>query len=233
MSSSQDLVKILQSLPSYAVSDSVLLDSLAKIAIRRMYDPGQFVFLEGDQKNGYYLQQEGWLKVSKISALGREQILQFLGPGRTFNQAALISGGNNQFTVEILEPSTLWVFPREDMQRLMDLYPALVQILAEELAENTTHLVNLIQNLALQTVEARLAGIFLEHSSGDTLNRKRWATQAKMAARLGTVPDVLNRALGKLADEGLIEIQRHQVQILDREGLQRKALQQDQPTPQR
>ena len=113
----------------------------------------------------------------------------------------------------------------------MDRFPGLARILAAELAQGATHLVNLIQNLALLTVEARLAGIFLEHSSGDTLNRKRWATQAKMAARLGTVPDVLNRALGKLADEGLISIQRRQIQILDRAGLERKALQQDSPTP--
>ena len=29
----------------------------------------------------------------------------------------------------------------------------------------------------------------------DNLPRQRWATQAEMAARLGTVPDVVNRAL--------------------------------------
>ena len=57
------------------------------------------------------------------------------------------------------------------------------------------------------------------------MQRRRWSTQAEMAARLGTVPDVLNRALRSLADEGLIQIQRQQIRILDREGLERKAMQ--------
>jgi hypothetical protein len=53
-----------------------------------------------------------------------------------------------------------------------------------------------------------------------------------MAARLGTVPEVLNRALRTLADgalnealiEALIEIERHQIRILDRAGLEAKAI---------
>lgn len=44
-----------------------------------------------------------------------------------------------------------------------------------------------------------------------------------MAARLGTVPDVVNRALRALTQEALIKVERHQTQILDREGLEIKA----------
>ena len=113
------------------------------------------------------------------------------------------------------------------MLKLMDEYPALSRIITEALANRVILLTNMIENLALQTVEARLARIFLEHSSGEVLNRRPWSTQAEMAARLGTVPDVLNRALRSLAEEGLINIQRHQIQILDRKGLERKAMQTD------
>ena len=44
-----------------------------------------------------------------------------------------------------------------------------------------------------------------------------------MAARLGTVPDVVNRALRSLANDGLIQVGRHQIIILDRAGLAAKA----------
>jgi DNA-binding GntR family transcriptional regulator len=44
-----------------------------------------------------------------------------------------------------------------------------------------------------------------------------------MAARLGTVSDVVNRALRTLTQEGLIKVERHQIQILDRKGLEIKA----------
>jgi hypothetical protein len=37
---------------------------------------------------------------------------------------------------------------------------------------------------------------------------------------LGTVPDVLNRALRNLVEAELIEVERQQIRILDREGLE-------------
>mgnify|MGYP003948290055 CR=1 FL=1 len=40
-----------------------------------------------------------------------------------------------------------------------------------------------------------------------------------MAARLGTVPHVLSRALRTLIEAGLIQVQCHQIRILDRQGL--------------
>jgi len=45
-----------------------------------------------------------------------------------------------------------------------------------------------------------------------------------MAARLGTVPDVINRALRDMVEEGFIEVERHQIRIVDQEGLKAKAM---------
>jgi CRP/FNR family transcriptional regulator len=55
------------------------------------------------------------------------------------------------------------------------------------------------------------------------VQRRRWSTQAEMAARLGTVPDVLSRALRSLADAGLIAVGRQQIRILDPQGLADRA----------
>ena len=56
-------------------------------------------------------------------------------------------------------------------------------------------------------------------AEGEVVQRRRWATQADLAARLGTVPDVVNRALRKLAVAGLIHVERQQIRILDSAGL--------------
>jgi len=80
-----------------------------------------------------------------------------------------------------------------------------------------------LEDLSLHTVEARLARLLLEQAGQGTVQRRRWATQTEMAARLGTVPDVLSRALRKLAADGLIRVARHQIEILDIAGLEEKA----------
>ena len=42
----------------------------------------------------------------------------------------------------------------------------------------------------------------------------------ELAARLGTVPDVVQRALGKLAADGLIEVDRREIRIMNRQALE-------------
>ena len=101
----------------------------------------------------------------------------------------------------------------------MDTNPALARHVVKDLAGRVMHLIRMVEDLSLRTVEARLARLLLEQADGASVQRKRWATQVELAARLGTVPDVLNRALRKLSENGVIRVARHQFQILDMEAL--------------
>ena len=210
--------------PSFAALEPSILEALTQIAIGRSFDVGQVIFWEGEPCVGYYIVQEGWLKSAKISSSGREQIIRFLGPGQEFNEVGLLVDRLNHTTVETLEPTKLWIFQPDPMIRLMEKYPPLEKVVTQNLAKSVVGLLTLVENLSLQPVVARLARMFLDHSTSDVLNRRRWSTQAAMAARLGTVPDVINRVLGSLAEEGLIMLERNQIKILDRKGLERKTM---------
>jgi len=48
-------------------------------------------------------------------------------------------------------------------------------------------------------------------------------THQELASRLGTVREVVSRNLARFRAEGLIRIQGHQLQILDRAGLERES----------
>jgi DNA-binding GntR family transcriptional regulator len=65
--------------------------------------------------------------------------------------------------------------------------------------------------------------LILEEAEGDTLFRPAWYTQNELAARLGTVADVVQRALSQLEADSLIQVERQQIQILDRGGLENMA----------
>jgi hypothetical protein len=66
--------------------------------------------------------------------------------------------------------------------------------------------------------------MLLKSEESGAILRHRWTTQAEIAARLGTVPDVINRALRKFVEEGLIELDRHQIKLLNKELLRSKAM---------
>lgn len=219
----QPLIELLSSIAYLKHLDSVTLHSVARTAIRRHYQAEQTVFLEGESSSGLCIVQDGWLKAIKIAADGREQILSFLGPGEVFNAVAVFAGDSNPATVIALAPSTIWIIQRGTMLRLLDDHPSLARAVIQDLAHRVLHLIQLVEDLSLRTVEARLARLLLEQAQTDILPRQRWATQSEMAARLGTVPDVINRALRALAQDGLIKVERHQIQILDKEGLEGRA----------
>ncbi len=215
--------QILKKVSYFSALDEAALHLVSQETIRRVYGPEQVVLIEGEPCIGLHIIESGWVKAMKIGYDGREQVLQTLGPGETFNAMSVFTGAPNQATVTALEESTLWLVTRQAMLRLLDENPHLATLIVQDLAGRVQHLIRLVEDLSLRSVEARLARLLLERADGEALKRRRWATQAEMAARLGTVPDVLNRALRKLGEEGLIQVARHQIQILDREGLETKA----------
>jgi CRP-like cAMP-binding protein len=106
----------------------------------------------------------------------------------------------------------------------------------QDFADRLVHLTNLVENLALYTVQERLvrfllqqadeaaAGISEEGGSGKRLAKtaRRW-TQQDIAIHLGTVRDVVGRALRSLEDDGLIRMDRGRITLLDRDELERRA----------
>ncbi|MCK6539171.1 MAG: Crp/Fnr family transcriptional regulator [Anaerolineales bacterium] len=210
---------ILKSVSYFSELDDAALNLLAQSAIRRAYDAGQVILIEGEPCAGLYIVESGWLKAVKIGADGREQVLQTLRAGEAFNALSVFTDAPNQATVSVLEDSIVWLVQREFLLGLMDARPALARQVVKDLAGRVMHLIRLVEDLSLRSVEARLARLLLEQAEGGSVQRRRWATQAEMASRLGTVPDVVNRALRKLAEEGMIHVARHQIQILDKEGL--------------
>lgn len=223
MDVSDEAIQALTAVPYFAGVDSALVAMIAGQTIRQEYDTGQVVFLEGEQEVALYVVQQGWLKAVKMSPDGREQVLHFIGPGEVFNAIGVFVESTNPATVIALEPATLWLIPQAIMLKLLDDYPELARVVIQRLASRVQQLIAMVEDLSLRTIEARLARYLIEQSTAEQLQRPRWATQTELANRLGTVPDVLNRALRSLARDQLIRVERHQIQILNYNGLEAKA----------
>lgn len=216
----------LQKIPWLTVLDQPGWAALLAVTQLRAYEAGEVIFLEGDPATLFYVVHQGWVKGVKLSAEGREQILIFLGPGQPVNFPAVFAEQPNPATLIALEASTLWAIQQATLLALLDRYPAMARQVIQALAGRLIYTVSLIEDLSLRSVTARLAKLLLMQladSEQTVIPRRRWATQAEIAARLGTVPDVANRALRSLADEGLIRVDRHQIIILERARLAVKA----------
>ena len=219
----RSLVELLALVPYLAELDSSASALVATSMIQLRYETNEMIFVEGEPCDGLYVIQSGWVKAVKSSLDGREQVLDFVGPGEAFNTYGVFASDTNPASAIALEPTDLFLIPRDTLLRLLETHPALARMVIQDLARRVQHLLALVEDLSLRTVESRLARYLLQTASGDILWRQRWATQAEIAARLGTVPDVLNRAFRDLAEDGLIVMDRQRIVILDREALEGRA----------
>lgn len=217
------LVEQLRVQPFLVGLPDAALRELAQGATWREYEQGAVVFLEGEPPQGLYLLLYGWLKIVKSSPDGREQVLQFLEPGTLFNAIGALADHPNPATAITLEPAGLWLLRREAVMAFVDDHPQLARWIIARMAEHMLELVDLVANLSLRTVRQRLARLLLDDADGAILHRPQWLTQAEIAARLGTVPDVIQRALSSLAADDLIKVERDQIVICDRDALERIA----------
>ncbi|MBE2237291.1 MAG: Crp/Fnr family transcriptional regulator [Caldilineaceae bacterium] len=221
--SRDSLIEQLQSVPYFAGLHAATLHTLADLATWHEYAPGAVVFLEGELNTGLYSVYTGWVKVVMFSLDGREQVLRYFGPGEVFNEIGIFLARPNPATALALEQSGLWQLHRSASQPLLAAHPDLLLQVMANMAERIAYLAGMVADLSLHTVEVRLARLLLDAAPDDALVRQSWLTQAELAARLGTVPDVLSRALRDLADAGLIQFDRRQISILDRPGLAQRA----------
>lgn len=214
---------LLRRVPYFSGLPESLLGSLAAACIARQYDRGQVIFLEGDPCAGLHIMDAGEVKIYKLSPQGREQILHRVGPGETFNDVAVLDGGPNPASAAALAATSLWVITRGALQGLAQQHPALAWALIESIARRARHLVAMVEDLSLRSVKARLARLLLQEAErstqAGTLERSQMVTQAEMAARLGTVREMIGRALRELADDGVIEFDRHRIVVVDRAAL--------------
>jgi CRP/FNR family transcriptional regulator, dissimilatory nitrate respiration regulator len=205
------------------LEDATLLE-LAKSAAWKIYAPGSVIFWEGEVETHLFYLQYGWLKVIKTGPDGREQVLRFLGPGEIFNEIGVFAKRPNPATAMALEEAGIWLIPRHDLEQVLFSHPHTALQLMENMADRFISLVELTADLSLRSVEGRLAKLLLEQAREENvIPRRRWSTLTEMAAHLGTVPDVLSRALRELTRAGLIEVDKQHIRILNRAGLAERA----------
>jgi len=220
------LINLLKGIPFFASLDRSALEDMASHARSLTFAPGEMVFLEGDPCAGLFVVERGRCKIFKTSAEGREQTLHVIPPGHSFNEVSVSDGGPNPATVMAVDEAVIWNISRNDLKALALRYPTVSWALLEHMARRARSLVGIVEDLGLRPVKARLAKLLLEEAERSLqgeLDRNDLLTQQEMAARLGTVREMVGRALRSLSNAGLIEFDRHRLVILDAERLAEEA----------
>lgn len=199
------------------------IEEVLEVAKRRTLRKGQIIFHQGDTAEGFYVLVKGRVKIFKVNLEGKEQILQFVPPGYPFAEAALFVGKTYPASAEAVEDGVAYFFASDDFKRLIKNRPAIALNMIITQATYLRRHARTIEDLALKEVSGRLAGYILEHA-GSSDSFKLDISKTHLASRLGTVSETLSRTLARMKEEGLIETEGKQIKILDRKGLEKLLL---------
>lgn len=219
------VVDMLRQVPYFRELAASDLSAIARCVITCTYQADEILFLEGDECRGLYIVRTGLVRIFKTSPDSREQVLRLMGPGDSFNEVPVFDGKPNPASVQAMEPTTVLLLPKRDVQRLVRENPAFAATVIAIFASRLRHLVTLVEDLSFRHVTARVAKIILQATHpiegvGAGAHRQRRLTQQQMAEMGGTAREVVGRALKVLEEAGAIRIERGHVVVLNPEILE-------------
>lgn len=197
------------------------LDEVVGMTVDRPFVRGEAIFSEGEEASGFYVVVSGRVKIFKMSPEGKEQILHIMGPGETFGEVPVFSGGQYPAHAQAIEKSRAFFFPRAGFLELIKKDPSLALNMLAELSRLLRRLTRLVEELSLKEVPGRLAAYLLylserEHGSGEL---ELAITKGQLASLLGTIPETISRILGKLSSQNIIRVQGRRITLLERDAL--------------
>ena len=105
-----------------------------------------------------------------------------------------------------------------EFQELLDRHPAISKAIIASLSQRLRRMVMLVQELSLKDVRSRLADLLLNMAGDADSVELAWSHQ-EIAARIGTVREIVSRTLGRMAQEGVIRVEGRRVFLVDRDRL--------------
>jgi CRP/FNR family transcriptional regulator len=209
---------VLRRVPDFASLPAAALDRLARRCTVRDLGGGEALFEEGEPCRGLFIVADGRVEIRQISLRGREQVFHTEGPGATLGEAPLFDGGGYIATAVALAPTRVLFVPRTEVIDLCRRHPAVALAMLGTLAHRVRRFADIVSDLAFRPVTERLARHLISAVRGPVRAGTRvelGLTQSQLAARLGTVRELVARAFSHLESAGVISRDRSHVVILD------------------
>ncbi len=178
--------------------------------------PNKHVFRQGDRADALHIVRSGSVKLYYVSASGKEQVLVFHMPGEVLGLDAL-GVDNYDSSALTLEHTSLCVIPFASLQLIPDSHHFLYKLLSSAVARDH----RTIELIARKDAEAKLAIFILDLSqrfrargcsaSHFSLSMKR----SEIGNHLGLAVETVSRLFTRFQQDGLLEVKKRQIRILD------------------
>lgn len=204
--------------------DEVELTRLSPLVSKRHFAQGAYIYYPGNPALYSYLVESGVVRLFFTDAAGEEYLLNLIQPPELFGHPMPGEDRLRLLGAAAHEPTTVLSIRSEDIFEMMDLSPRFLRNVYLDLAINTRRLLLHSRMIMTLSVNGRLATMILRMAQDGEHEKSTIdlpGSQELLGGWVGASRGRVNRALAHLQDMALIELDGHQLVILDRAGLER------------
>src|SRR6185312_2433396 len=205
------------------------LSEIAQRAVERHFNKGEMLFLSGEPVKGLYVVVRGNVRVFQNNAGGREQVMHVDSAGSVIAEVAVFDGGPYPASATAVSNADVLFIDKRSIDQCCIRHPHFVLNALKLMARRVRRHAQLVEALSLHEVGQRLA-LFLLTEAGSIKTPVRGGVSIpfslsnhEIAIRIGSVRDVVSRALTRLKHDELIAVEGHELKILDFQALKRYA----------
>lgn len=184
---------------------------------------GRIFYMPEDTSEVLFLLKEGRVQLYRISPDGKKLVIDNIGPGAIFGEMALIGQGMHNTFAEATEECVLLVMSREDVEHMLVTKPKVALRIFEELGSRLKETESRLEEIAFKGIPARLASYLLQLADEQGDDTITGLTHQDLGEQIGTYRETTTQTLNIFKADGLIDIGRKRITILDRQGLERVA----------
>ena len=195
-------------------------------ATRRRFSRREVLFHEGDPADTVHLIQKGRVAVRITTELGTVATLDVVGQGQAIGEMALLSPASRRGATAIaLEAVETMVLSAASFNELRSEHPSVDAVLMETMGTRIRNLNARLCEALYVPVEARVArrllGVADSYATGPEGTVVVPLTQDDLAGLVGTTRESVNRILRRFQSEGVLELRRGSISLLDTTALTR------------
>ena len=171
----------------------------------RPEEPGEVLFIL----------KEGRVQLYRISPEGKKLVITTLGPHTLFGEMALLGTKMHNTFAEAIDDCLICVMSRTDLERLILNKPQVALRILEVTGKRLREAEERLENMAFKGIPARLASLLLRLAEEQGDDEIAGLTHQDLAESVGTYRETATQVLNDLKAQGLIEIGRKRIKVMD------------------